>query len=69
MSLDNIRKEIDAIDNELVPLLKKRMLCSLKVAEIKREQNLPVLHPEREQAIIDKVFDAGGEFGSYIASA
>ena len=68
MSLDNIRKEIDAIDNELVPLLKKRMLCSLKVAEIKREQNLPVLHPEREQAIIDKVFDAGGEFGSYIAS-
>ncbi len=68
MSLDNIRKEIDAIDNELVPLLKKRMLCSLKVAEIKKQQNLPVLHPEREQAIIDKVYDAGGEFGSYIAS-
>ena len=68
MSLDNIRKEIDAIDNELVSLLKKRMLCSLKVAEIKKQQNLPVLHPEREQAIIDKVFDAGGEFGSYIAS-
>lgn len=68
MSLDNIRKEIDAIDNELVPLLKKRMLCSLKVAEIKKQQNLPVLHPEREQAIIDKVSDAGGEFGSYIAS-
>ena len=68
MSLDNIRKEIDAIDNELVSLLKKRMLCSLKVAEIKKQQNLPVLHPEREQAIIDKVSDAGGEFGSYIAS-
>lgn len=68
MSLDNIRKEIDAIDNELVSLLKKRMLCSLKVAAIKKQQNLPVLHPEREQAIIDKVSDAGGEFGSYIAS-
>lgn len=68
MSLDNIRKEIDAIDNELVSLLKKRMLCSLKVAEIKKQQKLPVLHPEREQAIIDKVSDAGGEFGSYIAS-
>lgn len=68
MSLDKVRKEIDAIDSELVPLLKKRMLCSLKVAEIKREQNLPVLHPAREQAIIDKVSDAGGEFGSYIAS-
>ena len=68
MKLEDIRKEIDQIDAELVPLLKKRMLCSMKVAEIKREQNLPVLHPEREQAIIDKVYEAGGEFGSYIAS-
>ena len=68
MSLENIRKEIDAIDTELVALLKKRMSCSLKVAGIKKEQNLPVLNPEREQAIIDKVTEAGGEFGSYIAS-
>ncbi len=68
MSLDKIRKEIDAIDAELIPLLKKRMNCSLEVAEIKRKENLPLFHPEREQAIIDKVSDAGGEFGSYIAS-
>lgn len=68
MSLDKIRVEIDEIDSKLVPLLKERMNCSLKVAEIKREQNLPVLHPAREQAIIDKVTETGGEFGSYIAS-
>lgn len=68
MSLENVRKEIDKIDAELVPLLKKRMLCSLKVAEIKREQNLPILNEKREQEIIDSVFDAGGEFGSYIAT-
>ena len=60
MSLENVRKEIDKIDAELVPLLKKRMLCSLKVAEIKREQKLPILNEKREQEIIDSVFDAGG---------
>ena len=68
MSLDNIRKEIDNIDAELVPLLKKRMNCSLKVAEIKREQNLPILNEKREQEVIDNVTSVGGEFGSYIAS-
>lgn len=68
MSLDNIRKEIDAIDAELVPLLKARMRCSLKVAEIKKQQGLEVYHPAREQVILDKVNEAGGEFGSYIAA-
>lgn len=68
MSLENVRKEIDAIDAELIPLLKKRMLCSLKVAKIKKEQNLPILNEKREQEIIENVTEKGGEFGSYIAS-
>ena len=68
MSLENVRKEIDKIDSELIPLLKERMLCSLKVAEIKREQNLPILNEKREQEIIDTVTEKGGEFGSYLAS-
>ncbi len=68
MNLDEIRAEIDKIDKELVPLLKARMNCSLKVAEIKREAGLPIYHPGREQAILDRVNEAGGEFGSYIAA-
>ncbi len=68
MNLDEIRTRIDSIDKELVPLLKARMNCSLKVAEIKREEGLPIYHPGREQAILDKVSDMGGEFGSYIAA-
>lgn len=66
MSLDNIRKEIDTIDTQLVQLLKKRMDCSLKVAEIKRAENLPVYHPGREQEIIDRIIQNGGEYGEYI---
>lgn len=68
MKLEDTRKEIDAIDEQLVELLKKRMNCSLKVAEIKKKQGLPIFHPVREQEILDKVNDAGGEFGSYIAA-
>ena len=68
MSLDEIRVEIDKIDKELVPLLKKRMNCSIKVAEIKKAEGLPIFHPGREQAILDKVSDMGGEFGSYISA-
>lgn len=68
MSLNDIRVEIDRIDSELVPLLKERMNCSLKVAEIKRAEGLPIYHPAREQAILDKVSYMGGEFGSYISA-
>ena len=68
MSLDEIRTEIDKIDKELVSLLKARMNCSIKVAEIKKAEGLPIYHPGREQAILDKVCDMGGEFGSYISA-
>ena len=66
MSLDEIRKEIDAVDSELVTLMKKRMQCSLKVAEIKRAENLPVYHPGREKQILDKVEGLSGEYGIYV---
>ena len=68
MSLEDIRKDIDRIDKELVLLLKERMNCSLKVAEIKKTESLPIYHPAREQEILDRVNDAGGEFGRYIES-
>lgn len=66
MSLDDIRKEIDAIDKELVPLISKRMDCSLKVAEIKKKENLPVYRPGREKEILDRVESNGGEHGRYV---
>ncbi len=68
MKLEDIRKNIDSLDRELVPLLKKRMECSIQVAKIKSKEGLPVYHPEREQEILSKVTDEGGEFGNYIAA-
>lgn len=68
MSLEQIRKQIDEIDKQLIELLKQRMDCSLAVAQTKQEQGLPVYHPGREQEILSRVSDEGGEFGNYLSS-
>lgn len=65
MDLNDIRKDIDSIDEQLITLLSKRMDCSLKVADIKRAEGLPVYHPGREQAIFEKVKEKGGKYGEY----
>lgn len=63
MDLSEIRKEIDSIDNQLIELFKKRMDCSARVAESKRQTNTPILNVQREQEILDKVYKQGGEYG------
>lgn len=50
--INKIRKEIDQIDKELLPLFLKRMDCSHLVAEYKIANNMPILDKEREQEIL-----------------
>ena len=38
--LQNIRKEINSIDRELLKLFEKRMRCSIRVAEYKKENGI-----------------------------
>lgn len=63
MDLSEIRKEIDSIDKQLVELFKRRMDCSVRVAESKKETNTPILNLKREQEILDRVEKEGGEYG------
>ena len=66
MDLNELRQEIDNIDIELVKLFTARMAVSAKVADYKREHNLPIFHPGRERAILQKVAEmAGPEMGNY----
>jgi Prephenate dehydratase len=62
-ALNKIRKEIDRIDSELIPLFVERMRCSEKVAEIKRAEGIPILDKEREKKVIEKVRGKAEEFG------
>lgn len=66
MDLNELRLEIDKIDDELVRLFTARMGISAQVADYKKENNLPIFHPGRERAILQKVAEkAGPEMGNY----
>ena len=49
MELNDLRKEIDAIDDELVSLFAKRMDVSARIAGVKKEKSLPIFVPARER--------------------
>ena len=66
MDLLELRKEIDKIDNQLIPLLLQRMDVSRQVAEYKVKNGIPVLNAEREQQILDNVAEKCGDQGETI---
>ncbi len=53
--LNEWRRDIDALDRELVELLNRRAKCVLQLAPLKRENNISVLDPEREKAVHDNL--------------
>ena len=55
MDLASIRQEIDQIDQELVALLEKRMVCVGQIVEYKEQKGLPVLDQGREREVLEKV--------------
>ncbi|WP_165004163.1 MULTISPECIES: chorismate mutase [unclassified Enterococcus] len=54
-SLDSLRQTIDAIDQELVRLLEKRMDTVTRVGALKKETGKAVLDERREQQVLAKV--------------
>lgn len=65
MTLDEIRREIDNTDEALLQAFCRRMELAGEVAACKRGENLPLRHPEREQAILSRVAKEAGDFGGY----
>ncbi|WP_033621820.1 chorismate mutase [Helicobacter pylori] len=55
--LENLRAEIDVLDNELSNLLDKRLEIALKIALIKQEN--PIYCPKREQEILKRLNQRG----------
>lgn len=65
MDLQEIRNQIDEIDDELLKLFLKRMELSGQVAEEKKRKKLPVLNRTREREILSRVRDQSKDFGVY----
>ncbi len=53
MNLQNFRREIDSIDDEILGLLEKRMEIVKRIGKAKLQSNTPIYRPEREKEIID----------------
>lgn len=54
-SLDDLRKEIDGIDTQLVSLLTKRMETVEAVAAYKQSKGIAVLQADREKTLLDRI--------------
>ena len=66
MDLQEIRNQIDSIDDQLVQLFCQRMELSAQVADYKKNHNMPIFVPTRERAILQKVAkQSGSEMESY----
>ena len=61
MGIEELRSEIDSIDEELVRLFVRRMGVSAQVAEVKRGSGRAVLDPSRERQLLDRVSQLAGE--------
>lgn len=66
MDLNQLRLEIDKIDDQLIDLFTKRMEVSARIGEYKKEHGLPILVPQRElEKLQDVAIKAGPEMAQY----
>ena len=61
MNLDELRMEIDKVDDQLIRLFAQRMDIAAQIAEYKKQHNLPVLNAAREREKLSMITDASRE--------
>ena len=55
MTLEELRKQIDELDRQLVALLSKRAEAALEAGRLKVATSLPIYEPAREKTIYENV--------------
>ena len=55
MTLDELREQIDTLDDTLLKLYNERMELVHQVGELKNTTGAPIYRPEREQAILNRL--------------
>jgi chorismate mutase-like protein len=59
--LDELRQDIDRVDEVLVRLLNERARCVCEVGELKKQLHLEVYQPEREKEVLKHVREVACE--------
>ena len=57
MTLDDIRKQIDSLDTELLDLLSRRADLVREVGVVKKREGLQIYAPEREDALLRRLIE------------
>ena len=58
LDLEELRRGIDAVDQQILKLLHERVRLVMAVGEYKRERGIPVYDPARERALLDRLCKA-----------
>ena len=69
MNLDDIRRQIDSIDQELLDLLNRRADLVHEVGVVKKREGLQIYAPEREEALLRRLVGQGLVDEDMVASA
>ncbi|MDY6045159.1 MAG: chorismate mutase [Peptoniphilus sp.] len=67
MSIESMRREIDAIDNELIALLDRRFALSVAIGEEKKKEERSVEDGRREEEILARIRERSAGRGEEIA--
>lgn len=65
MTLEELRAEIDAADEQLLALFLRRMALSEKIAQVKAEKGLPIESSAREEQILHWAESNSGSLAPY----
>lgn len=55
LTIEDLRRRIDVIDEQLVRLLNVRVACAVEVGRLKHEMGLAVYQPDREAQVLGAV--------------
>ena len=61
MTLDDLRQDIDRVDEVLVRLLNERARCVCEIGRLKKEQGIEIYQPDREKAVLTHVREVAVE--------
>ena len=59
--LDDLRNNIDRVDEVLVRLLNERARCACEIGRLKKELGVEIYQPDREKQVLDHVRGVAAE--------
>jgi chorismate mutase-like protein len=60
-TLEELRRDIDRVDEVIVRLLNERARCACEIGRLKKEQGVPIYQPDRNKQVIDRVRHVAAE--------